>query len=390
MVSILRRTGLVFLGLITVFILVTGHACADDASSSGRGKEKNFRASPFLAPGYSPELGFVLAGGGLFTFSTDISNENLNRSNFNAVMGFGTTGSIFGQSLWKTYWLQDRLRANLDFWLKNMPDDYWGVGYENARYTEQGENTTAYHRLWWQINPQILYAVYTGLFIGLNFDFNQTAFSEMSPGVANDPNIQEYGTNNYNAGAGVILLYDSRDIPVNAYTGWYLSGSATFYGTYLGSDNTYQIFEIDYRQYLQIVRPGSTLVWQVYTRIGTDSVPYAELTQLGSPFDLRGYYWGRYRDRAGFYALIEYRYKFMQNRPNNLRPQEGRKESRHGFVTWVGIGWIGVDMSDLKGHYIPNIGVGYRFELQPRMNVRVDVGLGFESSGIYFNFTEAF
>ena len=80
----------------------------------------------------------------------------------------------------------------------------------------------------------------------------------------------------------------------------------------------------------------------------------------------------------------------MQNGPNRLRSQEGRKESRHGFVTWAGVGWIGENMRDLRGHYLPNLGIGYRFELQPRMNVRIDFGWGIESSGIYFNFTEAF
>jgi len=34
--------------------------------------------------------------------------------------------------------------------------------------------------------------------------------------------------------------------------------------------------------------------------------------------------------------------------------------------------------------------VGYRFEIQPRSNVRVDFGFGERSSGVYFNFTEAF
>jgi hypothetical protein len=36
------------------------------------------------------------------------------------------------------------------------------------------------------------------------------------------------------------------------------------------------------------------------------------------------------------------------------------------------------------------VGLGYRFELQPRSNVRIDIGFGRNSSGIYFNFTEAF
>ena len=381
---------MVVLLLMTTTVLAGVVAFANGPTDTDGVKKRNFRASPFIVPGYTPEMGFLLAAGGLFSFSTDPDNEDLNRSNFNVMAGYSTTGSITANSLWKTYWLEDRLRVNLDLWFKDMPDNYWGVGYENGRYTQEGDQTTAYQRLWWQINPQILYEVHNAFFLGMNLDFNQTVFNDMSPGVESDPQVQEYGTQNYNGGAGIILLHDSRDMPENAYTGWFLSGSATLYGSYLGSNNTYQIFEADYRQYQQIARPGSTLAWQVYSRIGTGSVPYAEVTQMGNPWDLRGYYWGRFRDRTGLFALVEYRFKFMQNRPNRLRPEEGRKESRHGFVTWAGLGWIGNNLGDLRGHYLPNIGFGYRFELQPRMNVRVDFGWGVDSSGIYFNFTEAF
>ena len=114
------------------------------------------------------------------------------------------------------------------------------------------------------------------------------------------------------------------------------------------------------------------------------------MTQVGNPFNLRGYYWGRYRDVAGTYGIVEYRFKFMTNKPNRLRPEEGRKESRHGVVFWVGLGVIGNDFGSQLGNWLPNVGIGYRFEVQPRMNARVDFGVGTETYGIYFNFNEAF
>ena len=41
-------------------------------------------------------------------------------------------------------------------------------------------------------------------------------------------------------------------------------------------------------------------------------------------------------------------------------------------------------------NWLTNTGVGYRLELQPRMNLRIDFGVGKNSSGLYFNMTEAF
>ena len=357
---------------------------------SKKKEDRNFRVTPFVAPGYTPELGFVIAGGALFSFSTEFENKELPRSSISTSLSFGVSGNYTVSVIGNTYWLNDKLRVPFDIWVKDMPDEYFGVGYENARNTPEGDDTTSYDRFWWLFNPRVLWQFREKLFAGVNLDLNQTKASNMSPGVANDPFVQEQGTDNYNTGLGVIFMHDSRDMPVNAYSGWYLMVSATFYGEYLGGDNVYQIYEIDYRQYQQIVRPGSTLAWTIYSRTGTGPVPWPEMSQVGSPFDLRGYRWGQYRDRAGLYAIVEYRFKFMTDKPNRLRPYEGRKESRHGLVGWVGFGAIGDDWGLQWGNYMPNFGFGYRFEVQPRMNARIDVGWGYKTRGIYFNFNEAF
>ena len=119
-------------------------------------------------------------------------------------------------------------------------------------------------------------------------------------------------------------------------------------------------------------------------------MPWAELSQLGSGSDLRGYRQGRYRDRAMIYGIVEYRHQFTSaSRETGL--------SRHGFVAWAGAGTIASSFGSIT-QVLPNWGVGYRFEVQPRMNVRADIGFGreFLDSGnkfvpsVYFNFTEAF
>ncbi|ELV0770718.1 hypothetical protein SFF50_003939 [Salmonella enterica] len=42
------------------------------------------------------------------------------------------------------------------------------------------------------------------------------------------------------------------------------------------------------------------------------------------------------------------------------------------------------------GRWLPSAGVGYRFEFKPRVNVRLDYGVGKGSSGFYFQVGEAF
>ena len=116
------------------------------------------------------------------------------------------------------------------------------------------------------------------------------------------------------------------------------------------------------------------------TRIGLGNIPYPEMSKLGSPFDLRGYIWGQYRDRNMVFLITEYRHMF-----SNASGDPGR----HGLVTWIGIGSVSGDVTELN-HWLPNIGLGYRFEVQPRMNLRAEFGFGKKSRGFYFNFNEAF
>ncbi len=66
--------------------------------------------------------------------------------------------------------------------------------------------------------------------------------------------------------------------------------------------------------------------------------------------------------------------------------------SKQGFVAWLGAGTIFNTQTpkDYTNRWLPNIGVGYRLEVQPRMTIRFDFGVGRETTGFYFNFNQAF
>lgn len=337
--------------------------------------------TPLAGPAYTPELGGVLAATAMITFKTDPDDTVIQRSSTPLVVGVTTTGAYFFSSVVSTYWLEDKLRVTGDFWFKNMPDNYWGVGYDSARNTVEGDSTTAYVRTWFWINPRPMWQFAKHHFAGLNIDFNYTKAKDVSPGMESDAYYQQFGDENFNGGLGLIYQYDSRDIPVNAWEGFYLNASATFYGSYMGGQNNYSVYQIDARKYFNLFdRKGSTLATQLKFRASTGDVPYGELSQPGTPFDLRGYPWGQYRDFDMLFGIVEYRYMLMK-KTGDL--------SKSGFVGWVGLGTIGETVSEFNGA-LPNFGVGYRFEVQPRMNLRVDFGWGVETFGFYFNFNEAF
>jgi outer membrane protein assembly factor BamA len=345
----------------------------------------NWRVTPYIAPGYTPEMGALLAAGGLFSFKTSMSDTVIKRSSITLAVAYSTKSALTASVVFTSFWKEDRLRVPIDLWYKSMPDHYFGVGYDACRNTEQDDSTTAYDRTWFWFNPRFLLKMRGDLYGGLDWDINYTRAENPGPVMLADPTFQYTGTESFNHGLGAMVQYDSRDVPVNAWRGTYVSARARFYGSALGSDNNYQIYDFDVRHYLPLRKiGGSTLAWQLRMRIGTGTVPWAELSQPGTPFDLRGYRWGRYRDKSMFFGLLEYRHMFVRS---------GGRVGPHGVVGWVGTGSVAPLVREFRG-WLPNFGVGYRLEVQTRMSVRLDIGFGeTEGSlkpGLYFNFNEAF
>lgn len=342
-------------------------------------QEGKFWISPLGLPLYTPELGLYLTVGAQMSFKTNPDDTLLRRSSVPFFVGYGLRGSLDIFSKMNTYWLGDRLRINNEFRIKNMRDHYWGVGFDKGLNTEKSDSTTEYQRLWILFNPQIKYRVADNFYAGIDLNYSYTEASDENPVMQSDADYRASKDMLSNTGVGVIAEYDSRDIPVNAYEGIYLSGKATFFSSSLGGDSDFNLFSIDYRQYTKIYKESGVLAWIVRGETVTGDVPWSELPKLGTPFDMRGYYWGRYRDNTIICAVAEYRHTIFWR----------GKRSPVGFVVWVGGGSMGPEISELS-QILPNGGVGLRYEVQPRMNLRVDFGFGRETTGLYFNLLEAF
>ncbi|MCK4677518.1 MAG: hypothetical protein KAT48_05245 [Bacteroidales bacterium] len=340
---------------------------------------------PFLSPSYTPEMQLTLTAGGLFTFKLNKESEILSRSSMPFSIGYSTNGSLLVSVKANIYGKDDKLRISGEYWIKDMPDNYWGVGYINAIERPESPYTTGYHRYWRQFKFKVSYRVFPNFYLGVNYDRNQTTASEVNEVMAVDEYYVEFGPEIKNSGFGMVYRYDSRDFPENAYKGILVELSGTAYGKHSSSNNVFRAAELDYRQYQQIARKGSTLAWQLKTRVSTGDVPWTEMSMVGTPFDLRGYTWGHFRDYNMLFFLSEYRYMFGRKTPRS----NGEMYGPFGFVVWAGTGSVAPKLNQMK-NWLPNAGVGLRFELQERMNIRIDYGVGKESSAFYFSFNEAF
>ncbi len=140
--------------------------------------------TPFIAPSYTPETSDMLTLGGLYTFKTRRDDKFLSRSSIPFSVGYSTNGFSLISIKAKIYMMSDKLRLTGEYWNKNMPDNYWGVGYEKGRYTPESDSTTAFHRNWQQFKFKIAYEVANNFFPGINYDNNSTVASDVNEVMA--------------------------------------------------------------------------------------------------------------------------------------------------------------------------------------------------------------
>jgi outer membrane protein assembly factor BamA len=339
--------------------------------------------TPVVAPAYTPELGFLVAAGGVVGWSADAKSP---RSSFTLVGGVSTTGAFLAQGRLTSFFKEDlvRLAALID--VRDQPDHFFGVGLTNGLTRAQGPDTTAYRRTAWQVNPQLQVKAAPSFFLTSVMDFTGTLSRSVSAGVEGDPDFAGRGGRQIlNSGLGLGLTWDSRDVPVNAWKGMLLSVQWIAYGSWLGGTTTWQAFTLDYRHYVTLFgREGTTLCWQLKHRSTWGDVPWSDLSQVGTPWDLRAYRWGRFRDASATTALVELR--VMLPFPKDTL------WSRLGLATWLGVGALG---SGLLPDYtpmnlLPSVGVGLRVRVQDRVTLRLDFGIGRGSYAFYFQFLEAF
>lgn len=355
--------------------------------------KRNFHYNILGGPSYSPDFGLLVGGSALMTFSIQPSDSTLKRSVLPMTIAFIFDGGINLFMKPQLFFKNDRFRIFGKFSYKNTQENYYGVGYSTNKNYVRSDATSQYRYSGVQINPWFLFRLgNTNLFAGPQIDINYDHFTNPGKYLAMEESYTDaggdaHGYKNFNSGLGFLLTYDSRDVPSNAYRGMYLDFRGMMYHKIFGSDKNFYRLELDYRQYKQIGE-RKVIAWTAQSKnvFGKD-IPLTQYSLTGTPFDLRGYYMGQYRDKSSHVVLAEYRQMFNTDEDTWLK----RIIQHLGFVAWAGCGFMGPTATKVEG-VLPNYGVGLRIEVQPRMNVRLDLGKNTVNNQtlFYFNMTEAF
>ena len=393
---------------ILLFLLLTANLSAQEARLSSHTdstqtasatslhqekiKQRNLHYNILGGPSYTPDFGLVVGGSGLLTFSMNPADTTLRRSVVPVANAFMYNGGINLFSKPQLFFKGDRFRLFGKFSYKNTQENFYGLGYSTNRDYVRSDTTSQYRYSGVQVNPWFLFRLgESNFFAGPQIDINYDHLTDPARDLVNEPSYKaaggtEEGYKRFSSGIGFLLTYDSRDVPANAYKGVYLDVRGMAYSKIIGSQQNFYRLEIDYRQYKSLGN-RKVLAWTAQTKNVFGDVPLTQYALTGTPFDLRGYYMGQYRDNSSHVVMAEYRQMFNTDRSTWLK----RMIHHLGFVAWTGCGFMGPTMGKIEG-VLPNYGVGLRIEVQPRMNVRLDLGKNTVNNQtlFYFNMTEAF
>ena len=351
--------------------------------------KRNLHYNILGGPSYTPDFGLLVGGSALMTFRMNPSDTTQRRSIVPMAIALMFKGLMTKPQL---FFKGDRFRIFGTFSYKNTIENFYGIGYSTNKDYPRGEDTSEYRYSGIQVNPWFLFRLgKSNFFAGPQIDLNYDKITKPAAGMIEQPSYiaaggTEHGYTNFSSGLGFLLTYDTRDVPANAYRGTYLDFRGMMYSKVFGGDDNFYRLEIDYRQYKTVGR-RKVVAWTVQTKNVFGDVPLTKYALSGTPFDLRGYYMGQFRDKSSHVIMAEYRQMINTDKSTWVK----RMLNHVGYVAWGGCGFMGPTPGKIEG-VLPNLGLGLRIEVQPRMNVRLDYGRDMvnKQNLFYFNMTEAF
>ncbi|MCI9284723.1 MAG: BamA/TamA family outer membrane protein [Muribaculaceae bacterium] len=319
-------------------------------------------------PHYSKESGFgigLVLGG---NYSTVPSDTLLPLSNISIVGDIATKNLFMIGARGEHIFPENSRRINYRFGLRSMSSYFWGSGYDMGVHDS---NKTKYRDLTINLSAAYEWRVLNGLYIGPMAEFYYVGASK----PASVEVWEGQPLHHITAGAGIKLSFDTRDNHTGPHSGWLLEFNQMFYPKFFGNGSyPFYISRIAANYYHPLWR-NATIATRIHADFSYGDTPWNMLPTLGSG-SMRSYYEGRYRDKNAVDLTIELRQKVWR---------------RSGVVLWGGIGNVFPKLSALKmNQFLPEFGIGYRWEFKRDANIRIDLGFGRRSSGFVFGLNESF
>lgn len=342
---------------------------AQDSGDSSKTNSRSIRFYPYMF--YTPETKFAIGAAAISYFRSS-GNDRTKPSKI-TLSAYYSVRKQYNIILSPELFLNnEKYLLSADLVIGEIQDKFWGIGNQ----TEDFEDEDFQHRTYGvslDFQTRTFYGIKTGIILAIKnikiIDKKDNPFLVSGSILGSDGGMT--------SGAGIAFSLDYRNNIFYPSRGGFYETSATFFGEQSGSDFSFSRYLMNLRQYISLAKEH-IIAMQIYGSFVGGSPPFYELSALGGQSTLRGYFQGRYRDKHYLMSQVEYRTIVWW---------------RIGVVGFIGVGDVAPKLSQFNLRQVKySYGFGVRFVLDKveKLNVRMDVGIGKSSSGLYFAIEEAF
>mgnify|MGYP002779584982 CR=1 FL=1 len=336
----------------------------------------NLSFVPIPTVGFAPETGFSYGASFNYFFNaTKAGDKDSARESFIWLsVSHSTRNQLVIEPNWQVYTRGEKWFTRGQAGYTRFFERLWGFGNNNVG--EDDFSDVFYERLYLQgvLGRQVRRNVFLGMRANTSRMFDaveeRSEFATLMPGA----------TESFVNGLGPVFIADRRNHPYNTMAGWYAEASTLFHHRAFGSQFAYNDIQFDVRKYWPMKKGGGSLAVQAVANFLPGDVPWRELTRVGGPNIMRGFFEGRYRGRHLMAAQAEFRQpvgRFLK------------------FAAFIGTAQVGNQMADfslLHNHRIAG-GGGIRILLNRKRQLYFRTDIAFTNDGtraVYFRLGEAF
>ncbi len=323
---------------------------------------------------YTPETKLAGGVGGIYAFRPGASDAKTRPSTFYFAAIY-TQRKQFQVSLTPEVYLRnEKYFLSGKFLLEKYPNKFFGIGNETPDSTEEDYTLRTAS---FDLSAQKRLFPGRRLYLGLKYQFENYRMLKVETGGLLSGREIVGSRGGTISGLGFIVRWDTRDNVFSPFSGDYWQLQTIFHGSLLGSDYGFTNVRADLRKYFPVMARHVIAV-QGVVNVVPGEAPFHKLAKLGGEEIMRGYYSGRYRDKAMVALQAEYRLPVWR---------------WLGAVGFAGLGEVADRLGGFRfSGFKSSVGAGLRFILNKRERtlIRLDFGWGRGTSGMYFTAGEAF
>ncbi|MDZ4757781.1 MAG: BamA/TamA family outer membrane protein, partial [Bacteroidota bacterium] len=326
-------------------------------------RNKKFKVLPVPIFGYSPETRTYAGAVALFTLRM-YNDTNTRTSNAKIQIYYTVNKQIIFENEWNYFFNKEKYFTKGNISYSKYPDLYFGIGAKTPDSNKFSFNSNRF-----VFEGNFLKNLGNKIFAGTNIRYLDYSNITSHQSILNPELVS-----NSTAGFGFTIIKDTRNNLLTPTSGVYFN----FNSTYNISESNYLKTIIDFRYY-RTWNTIFTLSNRYITIFNSGNVPFYDYAFLGGDQYVRGYYFGRFRDKNLTALQTEFRFRIIK---------------KFGAAVFGGVANIfsnenKFDIQNSKHNF--GFGIRILMDKKENTNLRLDYAMGSNgNTGFYIVFGESF